>query len=67
MRSRTRSGARRTVTGVGRTYTVGLRLRGCRSRSRRYCFEAITVRTAVITAQNGRNDRIRYWKMYIKQ
>ena len=36
-------GARRTVTGGGRTYTVGLRLRECRSHSRRHCFEAITV------------------------
>ena len=33
-------GARRTVTGISRTYTVSLRLRGCRSRSRRYFFEA---------------------------
>ena len=33
-------GARRTVTGVGRTHTVGLRLRGCCSRSRRYFVKA---------------------------
>ena len=35
-------GARRTVTGIiGRTYTVGLRLRECRSRSRRFFFRGL--------------------------
>ena len=47
-------GARRTITGIGHTHTEGLWLRGCRSRSRRYFFKALTVWTAVVTAQNGR-------------
>ena len=47
-------GVHRTVTGISRTYTVGLRLREYCSRSRRFFFEAFTVWTAVDTAQNGR-------------
>jgi hypothetical protein len=47
-------GARRTVTATGRTHTVCLRLRQCRSRSRRFCFKILTVRAVVNTAQNGR-------------
>ena len=36
-------GARRTVMGISCTYTVGLWLRGCCSRSHKYFFEALMV------------------------
>jgi DNA-directed RNA polymerase subunit RPC12/RpoP len=46
-------GAHRTITGVGCTHMVGLRLWRCRSCSHRYFVKALTVWMAVITAQNS--------------